>query len=250
MPGIDRNSLIQIFIAEGGEKIGDWCVNKMGWRVNENDFPENSDITIDFFPEKEKIFRSLEYVSPNTVKYLVLGQDPYPSTRPIPGGGSTPDAIGIAFIVDSNDPCDFPSSLKPFIGNLLPQLGKDSPTFVEWVAANRVLLLNAALTVPQLRRNEKVRDVASKHLKYWRKFTSSLVASVKLGSPTANLIAFGSEPRQVLCNGLEKAGCFSSCRHPTASSGNLQSFQDFWGKNKSGKELKRLASLNDFVPTN
>jgi uracil DNA glycosylase len=242
MPGIDRERLIHEFISEGGKKNGDLCINRLGWRVNEDDFPEDGKITSDFFPKEGKIFRSLEYIGPSDVHYLVLGQDPYPSTRPVSSGGTTPDAIGIAFIVDSNDPRDFPSSLKPFIGTLLPKPRKNSPSFVDWAAENRVLLLNAALTVPQLRCDEKVRDVAGKHLKYWRKFTSSIVANVKLGSPTAKLIAFGSEPREVLCNGLEKAGCFSSCRHPTASSGNLQSFQDFWVENESGRALKRLAN--------
>ena len=89
-------------------------------------------------PPQEAIFRALQLTPPDTVRCVILGQDPYHT----PGV-----ANGLAF--SANPGCKIPPSLRNIFKELSSDLGcpmPTSPDLTPW-AAQGVLLLNATLTV-------------------------------------------------------------------------------------------------------
>jgi uracil-DNA glycosylase len=92
------------------------------------------------FPPREKVFAALEACAPDDVRVIILGQDPYHT----PG-----KADGLAFSI----PDGFGGRLDS-LGNMLTELENDLGTarartdLADW-AAEGVLLLNTALTVPK-----------------------------------------------------------------------------------------------------
>lgn len=90
------------------------------------------------FPPKEMIFRALELLSPEQVKVVIIGQDPYH------GEGQ---ACGLSFSVA--DGVKFPPSLVNIFKELVNDIGVATPAtgdLVHW-AEQGVLLLNSTLTV-------------------------------------------------------------------------------------------------------
>lgn len=92
----------------------------------------------EFLPSRENIWRALELTPPETIKVVILGQDPYPT----PG-----NAHGLAFSVLPNQP--IPASLKNIYKELVSDVGFISPLHgnLESWAKQGVLLLNTVLTV-------------------------------------------------------------------------------------------------------
>ena len=92
----------------------------------------------EIFPSTENIFRALELVSPEDVKIVVVGQDPYHNIN---------QANGLAFSVNENN--IIPPSLK----NIYREIKRDlnSKTLqtgdLTQIAKQGVLFLNSALTV-------------------------------------------------------------------------------------------------------
>ena len=92
----------------------------------------------EIFPSTENIFRALELVSPEDVKIVVVGQDPYHNIN---------QANGLAFSVNENN--IIPPSLK----NIYREIERDlnSKTLqtgdLTQIAKQGVLFLNSALTV-------------------------------------------------------------------------------------------------------
>ena len=89
-------------------------------------------------PSQENIFNALKLCPFNTVKVVILGQDPYH------GEGQ---AHGLSFSVP--DGIKIPPSLRNIYKEIKSDLGKDIPTSgnLERWATQGVLLLNATLTV-------------------------------------------------------------------------------------------------------
>ena len=92
------------------------------------------------FPAPHQVFAALEAVPPDDVRVLILGQDPYP-TRGHAHGFAFSVAPGAAFL---------PPSLKNIFREIGDDLGcrRTRADLTDW-AAQGVLLLNAALTVPE-----------------------------------------------------------------------------------------------------
>lgn len=121
-------------------------------------------------PGPEAIFRALALTPPDKVRAVILGQDPYP----------TPDrATGLAFAFPPGDrPRD---SLRNILAELRDDLGitRSHGDLTEW-AAQGVLLLNTALTVPL--------GEANGHRGWgWESLTAQVLARVAR-SPTAFLL--------------------------------------------------------------
>lgn len=89
-------------------------------------------------PPERQIFAALDACSPDTTRVVILGQDPYPT----PG-----HAHGLAFSVEPG--VALPRSLKNIYKEMAEDLGTAPTTgdLRSW-AAQGVLLLNSALTVP------------------------------------------------------------------------------------------------------
>lgn len=111
-------------------------------------------------PEYKNIFKALEQSTPDAVKVIILGQDPYPKPN---------DAIGLSFAVQKEQP--IPRSLKNIYTELYNDLGVDNREthgdLTQW-AAQGVLLLNTTLTTQVGESNIHKKSP-------WTQFTSRLL---------------------------------------------------------------------------
>ena len=118
--------------------------------------------TAKVFPAREQVFAGLAHTPPNTVKAVILGQDPYPK----PG-----HANGLAFSVSPG--VKPPGSLRNLFRGLVADVGIAAPTtgdLTPW-ADRGVLLLNTVLTVREGEAN-------SHKKKGWEPFTEAVLRHV------------------------------------------------------------------------
>ena len=114
------------------------------------------------FPEEKNVFTALELTPFESVKVVILGQDPYH------GFGQ---AHGLSFSVQKGIP--LPPSLKNIYKELQEDIGGDLPTegdLSHW-AKQGVLLLNTVLTVEEGNAN-------SHKGKGWERLTNRLIKSL------------------------------------------------------------------------
>ena len=114
------------------------------------------------FPEEKNVFKALELTPFESVKVVILGQDPYH------GFGQ---AHGLSFSVQKGIP--LPPSLKNIYKELQEDIGGDLPTegdLTHW-AKQGVLLLNTVLTVEEGNAN-------SHKGKGWERLTNRLIESL------------------------------------------------------------------------
>lgn len=122
-------------------------------------FVESEYKTYTVFPPKEDIMTALRRTSPEKVKVLILGQDPYINKN---------QAHGLAFSVNMGE--KIPPSLKNIYEELSADLGIVPPThgcLISW-AEQGVLLLNTVLTVREGKSN-------SHKNKGWEIFTDVII---------------------------------------------------------------------------
>ena len=114
------------------------------------------------FPEEKNVFNALELTPFESVKVVILGQDPYH------GFGQ---AHGLSFSVQKGTP--LPPSLKNIFKELQEDIGGEFPTegdLSHW-AKQGVLLLNTVLTVEEGNAN-------SHKGKGWERLTNRLIESL------------------------------------------------------------------------
>lgn len=174
------------------------------------------------YPAGSNIFRALDKCSPDNVKVVIIGQDPYH------GEGQ---ANGLCFSV--NDGVQFPPSLRNIFKEINADLGTPIPTsgnLDRW-AEQGVLLLNSTLTV-------RAHTAASHAGHGWERFTDAVVATLselksgvvymlwgayaqKKGAIvdcTNNLVLKAAHPSP-----LSAHNGFFGCRHFSAANNYLQS---------------------------
>ncbi len=119
--------------------------------------------TKDFLPPRECIWRALELTPLESIKVVILGQDPYPTRG---------NAQGISFSV-SQDVKPLPASLKNIYKELEADLGIASPkhgSLLKW-AERGVMLLNTVLTVEE--------GAPQSHAKLgWEEVTDQIIRSI------------------------------------------------------------------------
>ncbi|NNM71019.1 uracil-DNA glycosylase [Enterovirga aerilata] len=130
-------------------------------------------------PPPGLIFRALELTPLDSVRAVILGQDPYPKAG---------DAHGLAFSYVG--PKSVPASLRVIFQELCDDLGCPRPShgdLTEW-ARQGVLLLNAALTT------EIGRSGAHMRLG-WSRLVDEIVAAVSAGRPAVAFLLWGANAR-------------------------------------------------------
>jgi len=147
--------------------------------------------------------RALELTSPEQVRVVILGQDPYHGR----GQGE-----GLAFSVAPGVP--LPPSLRNIFKELQRDLGTPPPTFpspggslVEW-AAGGVLLLNTCLTVEE--------GQAASHAKRgWETLTDAVIRHVGAGERGVVFMLWGAhaQSKQVLID--TSRHCVLVANHPS-----------------------------------
>ncbi|MDA7817414.1 uracil-DNA glycosylase [Sulfurimonas sp.] len=122
------------------------------------------------FPKYDDIFRAFNLLSPEKIKVVIIGQDPYHGAN---------QANGLAFSV--YDSCKIPPSLRNVYKELVDDVGCGSPKFgnlTKWTEEG-VLLINSVLSVVEGKPNSH-KNIG------WEIFTDSIIA--KLSSEFNNIV--------------------------------------------------------------
>lgn len=126
-------------------------------------------------PGYNDIFKALTLTSPNDVKVVILGQDPYPREN---------DAMGLSFSVNPTQP--IPRSLKNIYKELIDDVGIDNTAktgdLSHW-AKQGVLLLNTTLTTETTKTN-------AHRNKGWEEFTTAIIQYLNNNATSEKPIVF------------------------------------------------------------
>lgn len=137
------------------------------------------------YPAAGAVFKAFELTPFESVRVVLLGQDPYPNQG---------QAMGLSFSVP-REVDKLPTSLRN-IKVAMALEGMESPSHGDltgW-AEQGVLMLNAALTV-------RAKDAGS-HLRYWRPFTDAVIRRLAVRESPVVFVAWGRKAQDVLKRGL------------------------------------------------
>jgi len=174
------------------------------------------------YPPRKQLFSALELTSPEQVRVVILGQDPYHE----PG-----QAHGLAFSV--GDGVKFPPSLRNIFTERQTDLGLDAPEtgdLTHW-ARQGVLLLNTVLTV-------EAGKAASHKTLGWQSFTDAVIASLApLPQPVA-FVLWGAhaQKKAAIAAASPYPRLVLQAPHPSP----LSSYRGFFGS-------RPFSRINDFL---
>jgi uracil-DNA glycosylase len=178
--------------------------------------------TEDIWPKKENIFKALNLCPIDSVKVVILGQDPYPTAG---------HAHGLSFSVPSSVRT-LPKSLKNIYKELVDDLALEMPQsgdLSQW-AAQGVLLLNTVLTVKA--------GAANSHKNLgWQTFTDEVIRAVSKNLNGVVFILWGA-PAQA------KEGLIDTAKHHVLKAPHpspLSSYRGFFGSKPFSKTNELLA---------
>lgn len=186
------------------------------------------------YPPKESIFRAFELCSPEDVKVVLIGQDPYHGED---------QANGLCFSVRKGQ--KLPPSLKNIFKELHSDLGISTPDNGEldsW-AKQGILMLNATLTV-------RAKTPGSHQKKGWETFTDAIIQFLSDQKENLVFILWGNYAQQKGKNiDTTKHFCISSV-HPSPFS----VYQGFFGSKPFSKtneylSSKKIAPIDWKLPT-
>ena len=185
------------------------------------------------FPKKKYIFRALFYNSPQNIKLILLGQDPYINSE-ILDNKIIPQACGLSFSVPKNH-----KKIPPSLQNIFKEIKNCYPEYIipkngsliRWVKEENILLLNSALTV--------IEGKSNSHALLWSDFTNKLIKFVSDKNDKTIFLLMGSFAinKSVLID-TTKHKIFT-CTHPSP----LSAYRGFFGSNVFKK-------INDYLIEN
>jgi ATP-dependent DNA helicase PIF1 len=148
----------------------------------------------EFLPSKENIWRSLELTPLESIKVVILGQDPYPTVG---------NAHGLAFSV-LPDVRPIPASLKNIYKELVSDVGFVAPLHgnLETWAKQGIMLLNTVLTVEA--------GAPQSHSKIgWEEVTDQIIRSIAAQNKNVIFVLWGKSAqnkKKLLSLYLDKNG--------------------------------------------
>jgi len=178
------------------------------------------------YPLPKNILRALFYHSPKDIKLFLLGQDPYISEE-----NGIPQAMGLSFSVPKKH-----KKIPPSLKNIFKEIKNSYPDFnipnhgllKRWAREEKILLLNAALTVFQKESNS--------HAKLWEPFINKLIKWFCLINNGCIFLLMGNfaQSKKIFID-ENKHKIFSSV-HPSP----LSAYNGFFGCNV-------FKNINDFL---
>lgn len=180
------------------------------------------------FPPLEFVFRALELTPLESVKVVILGQDPYHGDK---------EANGLAFSV--NEGVRLPPSLRNIFKELESDLEIPIPKhgdLTKW-ANQGILLLNSVLTVEK--------DMPGSHKDFgWQAYTDSLIQEISTKKENIVFILWGKYAQSKIPLIDEKKHLIISSPHPSPFSARKGFFGskpfsecNTWLKKKGIKEI-------------
>lgn len=179
--------------------------------------------TSQVFPAGRNIFRAFDKCPFDSVKVVIIGQDPYH------GDGQ---ANGLCFSV--NDGVPFPPSLKNIFKEVYDDVGTPIPTSGEldrW-AEQGVLLLNSVLTV-------KAHNAASHAGHGWEIFTDAVVRAIAERKEGVVYMLWGSYAQRKGAIANPQKNLILHSVHPSP----LSSYRGFFGCKHFSKANEYLKSI-------
>jgi len=176
----------------------------------------------EIFPPVDQIFNAFDRCSPDNLKVVIIGQDPYHT----PGA-----AHGLCFSVP--DGAKIPPSLRNIYKELHTDVNKEIPTTgnLEHWAEQGVFLLNATLTV-------RAHEAGSHQKKGWETFTDSVIAKISEVKENCVFILWGAyaQKKEALIDTSKH--CVLKSVHPSP----LSASRGFFGQNHFSKTNEFLKS--------
>lgn len=175
------------------------------------------------YPAGPNIFRAFDKCSPDDLKVVIIGQDPYHG----PG-----QANGLCFSV--NDGIAFPPSLVNIFQEVHDDTGAPIPAsgnLDRW-AEQGVLLLNAVLTV-------RAHEAASHACKGWEEFTDAVVRVINSRKSGIVYMLWGSYAQRKGAIADSTRNCLLKSVHPSP----LSAYRGFFGSHHFSRANAYLASL-------
>jgi uracil-DNA glycosylase len=178
------------------------------------------------YPQKENIFNALKLVSPDNVKVVIIGQDPYHEPN---------QAHGLSFSVEGN--VAHPKSLINIFKELETDVGVKYPVsgnLTPW-ANQGVLLLNSVLTVNK-------GDANSHSKQGWEIFTSKILEIILQLSQPKVFILWGTQAQKTFFSVYNKQSnvCYIKSAHPSP----LSAYRDFFNSKPFSKTNSYLKNHN------
>ncbi|MGN0654296.1 MAG: uracil-DNA glycosylase [Oscillospiraceae bacterium] len=187
------------------------------------EFLKKEYFTRKIYPDMYDIFNALKYTPYNSVKAVILGQDPYHEEG---------QAHGLCFSV--REGVEKPPSLKNIFKELHDDLGLDEPqngTLTKW-AKEGVLLLNTVLTVRQGQANSH-KDMG------WEIFTDTLISKLNEREKPIVFILWGRNARNKKAIITGKQHKILESAHPSP----LSAYNGFFG-------CRHFSKTNEFLREN
>ena len=173
------------------------------------------------FPLKENIFAAFTYKSPQEIKVVILGQDPYHDNF---------QANGLAFSVSQG--IKLPPSLKNIIKELKTDVNLTEPMHGDlshW-AKQGVLLLNTCLTV-------RAHEPLSHQNRGWEKFTDRLIQLLSENNKNIIFLLWGAKA-EVKKELIASKNYILTSKHPSP----LSAYRGFFGCKHFSKANEILIS--------
>lgn len=173
------------------------------------------------FPLKEHIFGAFTYKSPQAIKVVILGQDPYHDNF---------QANGLAFSVSQG--IKLPPSLKNIIKELKTDVNLTEPMHGDlshW-AKQGVLLLNTCLTV-------RAHEPLSHQNRGWEKFTDRLIQLLSENNKNIIFLLWGAKAK-VKKELIASKNYILTSKHPSP----LSAYRGFFGCKHFSKANEILIS--------
>lgn len=174
------------------------------------------------FPSGRNIFRAFDKCPLDSLKVVIIGQDPYH------GDGQ---ANGLCFSV--NDGIPFPPSLRNIFQEIEKELGTPVPrsgNLDRW-AEQGVLLLNAVLTV-------RAHEAASHAGRGWEQFTDAVVAAINSHKTNVVYMLWGNYAQKKGAMVDASRNCILKSPHPSP----LSAHSGFFGNGHFAAANRYLAS--------
>lgn len=180
-------------------------------------------------PHPELLFNAFNLLSPQKIKVVFIGQDPYADIRNI-NGQKIPQAVGLCFSVPFNYP--IPPSLRNIYQNLkehrhikqIPEHG----CLAGWEMQG-CFMINAALTT--------IHQQFGAHREIWKDFTVDLINYLNTKMEHLVFVCWGRDAHMLCLDIDPRKHHLITTSHPSPNS-YLRDFQGFsYGKNKDRKKV-------------
>jgi uracil-DNA glycosylase len=171
------------------------------------------------YPEEKHIFKALKYFGPSEINLVIIGQDPYISYE-IHNNKKIPQAMGLAFSIPESH-----KKIPPSLKNIFKEIKNCYPDYEipehgslkRWAKEEKILLLNASLTV--------IEGKSNSHAHLWKDFTDKLIEFVSNKNTGTNFLLMGSFAQQkekLIDSNKHK---IFKCVHPSP----LSAYRGFFG---------------------